>query len=92
MLVEVLGRSRKIALERAFGASRRIVVGEFFARSVILSLLSAGVGLGLSLVFARPLQQVLQPVLAGVGLGSQNGGLITPLSVLIAFAVAVLIG
>jgi len=92
MLVEVLGRSRQIALERAFGASRRKVVGEFFARSVILSLLSAAVGLVLSLVFAGPLQQVLRPVLAGVGLGGQNGGLITPLSVLIAFAAAVLIG
>ncbi len=55
MLVEVLGRSREIALERAFGASRRIVVGEFFARSVILSLLSAGTGLALSIVFAGPL-------------------------------------
>jgi putative ABC transport system permease protein len=92
MLVEVLGRSREIALERAFGASLRSVVGEFFARSVILSLFSAGFGLVLSLVFAGPLQQVLQPVLAGVGLGAQNGGLITPFSVVIAFAAAVLIG
>jgi len=92
MLVEVLGRSRQIALERAFGASRRNVVGEFFARSVILSLLSAAVGLVLSLVFAGPLQQVLQPVLSGVGLSGQNGALITLPSVLIAFAAAVLIG
>jgi len=92
MLVEVLGRSRQIALERAFGASRRIVMGEFFARSVILSLVSADFGLILSLVFAGPLQQVLQPVLAGVGLSGHNGALITPLSVLIAFAAAVLIG
>ena len=92
MLVEVLGRSRQIALERAFGASRRIVMGEFFARSVILSLVSAAFGLILSLVFAGPLQQVLQPVLAGVGLSGHNGALITPLSVLIAFAAAVLIG
>jgi putative ABC transport system permease protein len=92
MLVEVLGRSRQIALERAFGASRRTVVGEFFAHSAALSLLSAAFGLLLSLVFARPLHQVLQPVLAGVGLGGENGALITPLSVLIAFAAAVLIG
>jgi putative ABC transport system permease protein len=92
MLVEVLGRSRQIALERAFGASRHIVVGEFLARSVTLSLLSAAFGLILSLVFAGPLHQVLQPVLAGVGLSGQNGALITPLSVLIAFAAAVLIG
>jgi putative ABC transport system permease protein len=92
MLVEVLGRSRQIALERAFGASRHNVVGEFFTRSVILSLFSAVVGLVLSLVFAGPLQQVLQPVLAGVGLSGQNGALITPLSVLIAVAAAVLIG
>jgi len=92
MLVEVLGRSRQIALERAFGASRRNVVGEFFARSVILSLFSAVVGLVLSLVFAEPLQQVLQPVLAGVGLSGQNGALITLPSVLIASFTAVLIG
>ncbi len=92
MLVEVLGRSRQIALERTFGASRRNVVGEFFARSVILSLLSAAVGLVLSVVFAEPLQQVLQPVLAGVGLSGQNGALITLPSVLIASTAAVLIG
>jgi ABC-type antimicrobial peptide transport system permease subunit len=92
MLVEVLGRSRQIALERAFGASRRNVFGEFFFRSATLSLLSASVGLVLSLVFAGPLQQVLQPVLAGVGLSGQNGALITLPSVLIAFAAAVLIG
>jgi putative ABC transport system permease protein len=92
MLVEVLGRSRQIALERAFGASRRTIVAEFFARSAALSLLSAAIGLVLSLVFAGPLQKLLQPVLAGVGLNGQNGALITPLSVLIAFAAAVLIG
>jgi putative ABC transport system permease protein len=92
MLVEVLGRSRQIALERAFGASRRNVVGEFFARSATLSLLSAAVGLVLSLVFSGPLQQILQPVLAGVGLSGQNGALITLPSVLIASAAAVLIG
>jgi len=92
MLVEVLGRSRQIALEQAFGASRRNVVGEFFARSAVLSLLSAAAGLALSLVFAEPLQQVLQPVLAGVGLGGQNGALITLPSVLTASAAAVLIG
>ena len=92
MLVEVLGRSRQIALERAFGASRRNVVGEFFARSATLSLLSAAVGLVMSLVFARPLQQVLQPVLAGVGLSGQIGALVTLPSVLMASAAAVLIG
>jgi len=92
MLVEVLGRSRQIALERAFGASRRNVIGKFFARSVILSLFSAVVGLVLSLVFAEPLQQVLQPVLAGVGLSGQNGALITMPPVLIAFTAAALIG
>jgi putative ABC transport system permease protein len=92
MLVEVLGRMRAIALERAFGASRRNIIGEFFSRSVILSLFSAGIGLILGLLFAGPMQQVLEPVLSGIGLSVQSNGLITPFAVAAAFGAAVLIG
>jgi putative ABC transport system permease protein len=66
MLVEVLGRSREIALERALGASRRVIMGEYFTRSMLLSALSAVVGLVLSLVFAAPLKQLVLPIFSGV--------------------------
>ena len=94
MLVETLGRSRQIALERSFGASKGRITGEFFARSATLSLLSAFVGLILSLVFANPLNLILKPVLAGVSLDgiAANGALITLPSILIAFAASILIG
>ena len=95
MLVETLGRSRQIALERSFGASKGRIVGEFFARSAALSLISAFVGLILSLIFASPLKLVLEPVLTGAGLGGAvtNGDLLITLpSILIAFAASVVIG
>ena len=36
MVVEVLSRSRQIALSRAFGAARAEIVREFLARSLIM--------------------------------------------------------
>jgi ABC-type antimicrobial peptide transport system permease subunit len=92
MLVEVLGRSREISLERAFGASRPRIIREFFTRSVILSLISAVVGIVLSVLFSGPLQYVLGPIFEGVGASSEAATVITPLSVAIAVGSALVIG
>ena len=40
MLVDVLGRSREIAIERALGASKMAIFKQFFTRSTIVSLMT----------------------------------------------------
>lgn len=104
MLVEVLGRSREISLERAFGASRSKIVGEFFIRSLVFTLISAVVGILLSLVFAKPLHGVLSPIFSGISDGGNLAGInaagsnaagntvISPFAVLISLVSALAIG
>ena len=92
MLVEALGRSREIALERAIGASKKDVFREFFARAVIVSLMSATLGIGLSLVLAGPLKSLIMPIFAGVSLSDVSGNVISASAVLIGSVSALLIG
>ncbi len=65
MLVEAIGRTREIALERALGASNRRIIREYFNRSVVISVISAAVGTALCLVFAKPLSNLVSPIFAG---------------------------
>ena len=65
MLVEAIGRTREIALERALGASNRRIVGEYFSRSVIISAIAGIVGAVLSLVLSGPLTSLISPIFAG---------------------------
>ncbi len=92
MLVEVLNRSKEIAMERAFGASRFTIVKEFFARSLLFSLFSVLIGIALSLIFADPLQIVLEPVLNGIGIGHVSGNTVTPLAIFLGSISALLVG
>lgn len=92
MLVEVLGRSREIALERALGASRRIIAGEYFTRSMLLSALSAAAGVLLALVLSSPLTRLVLPIFSGVSSGDLGGGVITPAAVGIGVGAALLVG
>lgn len=92
MIVEVLGRSREIALERALGASKRDIVWEFFFRAVVMSSLSAVLGLVLSLVFSRPLSALLWPIFAGIGVATGGASSVTPLAVAVGVVSAVLVG
>lgn len=66
MLVEALGRSREIAVERALGASTRSLVREFAARSLLISGLSVIIGVGLALVLSMPLTDLISPVITGL--------------------------
>lgn len=91
MLVEALGRSREIALERALGASRKAIIREFFARSTVVSLISVIIGIGLAFVLSGPLTNLILPIFSGVE-ASQVGGVITWDSVLIGSISAVVIG
>ena len=62
MVVEVLSRSRQIALSRAFGAARAVIVREFLARSLIMMGVSSALGVALSLFLSAPLTELVVPI------------------------------
>ena len=92
MIVEILGRTKEIALERALGASKRMVITEFFTRSLVMSGLAAIVGIILSLVFTRPLSQLLWPIFRGIGISIESTAVISPTAILIGVGSALVIG
>ena len=92
MIVEVLGRSREIALERALGATRGDIIKEFFLRAIIISSISGVAGLGLSLIFAQPLTAVLAPIFEGIGVPIDGVGAVTPFAVTVGLGSALLVG
>jgi putative ABC transport system permease protein len=92
MLVEVLGRGRQIAIGRALGATRSAVAREYFARSLLLSLMSAILGVVLSLAFANPLRELVLPIFKGVSAADLGSRVITPTAVAIGVSSALLVG
>lgn len=92
MAVEVLGKTREIALERALGASRLRIVREYFGRSLVLSGGSAVVGILISLIFSRPISVLLWPIMSGLGVPVESSAVVTPLAVLIGVGSALLAG
>ena len=87
MVVEALGRKRDIALERALGASRGIVVREFWSWSMLLSSAGALIGFLLALGTAGPVLKALDPLLGEVAGGLSEKSLTLP-SVLLGFLLA----
>jgi putative ABC transport system permease protein len=92
MLVEVLGKHRQIAIERALGASGQIVMREYFTRSLILSALSAAVGVALAIAFAGPLKSLVLPIFNGISAADLGSNVITPMAVGIGVASALIVG
>lgn len=91
MLVDVLGKSREIAIERALGASKAAVFKEFFTRSTIVSIFSVIIGVGLSFVLSRPLTEIVLPVFSGIS-ASDITGIVTLPALLIGATSAIIIG
>ena len=92
MVVEALNRRRTIGLERALGASRFMVVREFWSWSMTLSLAGAFAGVLFAVILARPVLDNLSPLL-----GEISGSLVTEgglkfSSVMISLSLAVLFG
>ena len=92
MLVEALGRSREIALERAIGASKGTIIREFFARSIIVSFISAVIGVVLSFVLSGPMTSLVLPIFEGVSISDIAGSVINAQSMLIGVVTALDIG
>ena len=92
MLVEVLGRTREIAVARALGASQGAVAREFLARSLITVAAAAVIGCGLSLLLAAPLTELTVPVFRGLAPADLDAGVITPGAVALGVGAALAIG
>ena len=88
MVVEALGRRREIALERALGASRRLVVREFWSWSLALSLSGAVLGVLLSVLLAKPVLQSLSPLVGEVAEDFSSASSVQPGAVLLSLGMA----
>jgi len=82
MVVELLGRRREIALERALGASQAMVVREFWSWSVALSLIGAALGLVLALLLSKPVLSTIAPLVGEVSDKFKDAAGLDPMSAL----------
>ena len=92
MLVEVLGRTREIAVERAVGASRGVIAREFFARSLIMVSAAALIGVALSLLLAGPLTELVVPIFRGTTQAELGGSVINVAAIAIGVGSAIGVG
>ena len=92
MLVEVLGRTREIAVERAVGASRGVIAREFFARSLIMVSAAALIGVALSLVLSGPLTDLVVPIFRGTTQAELGGSVISLTAIAIGVGSAIGVG
>ncbi len=92
MLVEVLGRTRQIAIARAFGATKGAMLREFLARSLILVGGACAIGVALSVVLSGPLTDLVMPIFRGVTEADLGGAVVSPEGVLVGVAATLGVG
>ena len=92
MTVEALSRSRQIALSRAFGAAKAVIVREFLARTLIMMGASSALGVALSLFLSAPLTDLVVPIFQDVTQVELAGPVITPAAVVVGVAASLGIG
>lgn len=92
MMVEVLSRSRQIALARAFGASKRTIAAEFLRWSVVMAAAASAVGVVLSLFLSAPLVALVTAVFRDAAAIDLTGPVVTPTAVAAGAAAAIGMG
>ena len=92
MLVEVLGRTRQIAIARAFGATKGAMLREFLARSLVLVGGACAIGVALSLFLSGPLTGLVMPIFRGVTEADLGGTVVSAGGVLVGVAAALGVG
>ena len=92
MTVDVLRRSREIALSRAFGAAKGVIVRESLARSLIMMGASSALGVALNLFLSAPLTDLVVPIFQDVTEVEVTGPVITPAAVAVGVAASLGIG
>lgn len=63
MLIDVLGNTRKISLERALGASRGYIIQHYIVKSFVLVLISAAAGILFSILFSNSLYELIRTII-----------------------------
>ena len=91
MMVEVLSRSRQIALARAFGASKRAIAAEFLRWSVVMAAAASAVGVVLSLFLSAPLVALVTGVFRDATI-DLTGPVVTPTAAAAGVAAAIGVG
>lgn len=91
-MIEVLGRTRQIALSRAFGATKGTILREFLARSLITAGVASALGAALSLFLSGPLTEAVLPVFQDAVEIDLTGPVITPAAVAAGVAAALGVG
>jgi putative ABC transport system permease protein len=67
MLVAVRERTREIGVRKAVGATRRAIVGQFFAETLIVVFLSGGIGMGVAWGICKLVDMIpMPPFFAGL--------------------------
>jgi len=67
MLVAVRERTREIGVRKAVGATRRAIVGQFFAETLIVVFLSGGIGMGVAWGVCKLVDMIpMPPFFAGL--------------------------
>jgi len=67
MLVAVRERTREIGVRKALGATRRSILGQFFAETMIIAFLSGGMGMGIAYGFCALVDLLPMPqIFAGL--------------------------
>lgn len=92
MMVEIIGKNRDIALERALGASKPMIVQKFFMQAVLLSSISCVIGIVLAYVLASPMASVVLGVFDGIDLSDLSGSLIHPAAIAVGLGSAMIFG
>ena len=92
MMVEVLSRSRQIALARAFGASKRTIAAEFLRWSVVMAAAASAVGVVLSLFLSAPLVALVTAVFRDAAAIDLTGPVVTPTAAAAGVAAAIGMG
>lgn len=80
MVVESLNRRRERALERAMGASVKMVVWEFWRWSFMLSLAGALLGVIFAIILADPILATLEPIIGEFSGGPLMGRGVKPIA------------
>jgi putative ABC transport system permease protein len=92
MLVEIISKNRDIALERALGASVVQIIQKYLAQSLMLSGISAVIGIGLAFFFSAPLAGMVATIFSGISPTEIDGSIVSASAIFIGVSAALVFG